>query len=80
MDKDSEEEVKGSRTQVGSREFTFNREDSFMQPFSTQKLASFSFIGFSPGNLVSKEGQSMTTPSRSVGSVKKQYPQRLAGF
>lgn len=80
MEKGSEEEVKGSRTQVGSREFTFNREDSFIQPFSTQRLASSSFIGFAPGNLVSREGQSMATPSRSVGSGKKQSPQRLAGF
>lgn len=37
MEKGSEEEVEGSRTQVGSREFSFNREDSFIEPFSTQR-------------------------------------------
>lgn len=49
MEKGSEKE-KGSRTQVGSREFSFYKEDSFILSFNRPGLGSFCVPGFIPGH------------------------------
>lgn len=68
------EEVEGSRAQVGSREFSFNREDSFMRPFSTE-IGFLLFHRLCARELGVQRRAEHGHSLQEVGSGKKQSPQ-----
>lgn len=61
MERDSGEE-NGSRTQVGSREFSFTKENSFIQPSNRHGFSPFSAARLQARTLGIRRGQGTASP------------------